>query len=297
MKKLLFLMLLAPFAAYGQKPTPVTDSQRTEAVRFISATTGSDCYDIRSLGINYHKITWRTTEGTVSGGTIKLVGSSAADCTSPSDIITAQDWTTNGTATATSSGASYVKLVPASFAGSGSMMVTYQGFFANPDAGVTALGALTDNKSTATDTTSTSMISLLKEISFKMQAIADGTATASVSDPCWGVTATTVPISIAADTVVISAASSKKTYICSLTLAANSTSEIINVVEGTGSVCATSKAALVGSTTDANGVTLAATGGGFVSPKTIFGIGTNVDTCITLSGTNRVAGWLTYIQQ
>lgn len=114
-------------------------------------------------------------------------------------------------------------------------------------------------------------------------------------DPCTALNPTTVPISVAADTAVISAGgASTRTYICGGALVATA-AEIVNIWEGTGTACGTSSAALAGSTTEANGMSLAANGG-FLIPNTIRGIGTNVDVCIRLSTTNRVSGWLSYVQ-
>lgn len=113
-------------------------------------------------------------------------------------------------------------------------------------------------------------------------------------DPCTGVARTTIPVSVAADTAVITASASNRNYICGGALVA-AAAEIVNVWEGTGTACGTSSAAVIGSTTEANGMSFAANGG-FTIPTTIRGLSTNVDTCIRLSGTNRVAGWLTYVQ-
>lgn len=123
----------------------------------------------------------------------------------------------------------------------------------------------------------------------------DGNSFDPITDPCDGVLATTVPISITADTVVISAVASTKNYICNITIVAGA-AEIVSITEGTGSTCASGEVAIVGSTTDANGMSFAANGG-FVNTKTISGIGTNVDTCLNVSGSNRVAGFLTYVHE
>lgn len=133
-----------------------------------------------------------------------------------------------------------------------------------------------------------------------LQMDASGNAiTVPAGNPCELSTPSQVAISQTASTKVISAASSKKNYICTIVLVAGA-AEIVNVVEGTGSTCGTGTAAVVGSTTAANGMSFAANGGlSAVGGKgnAISGIGTNVDTCLTQSGSNRVAGWLTYVQQ
>jgi hypothetical protein len=125
------------------------------------------------------------------------------------------------------------------------------------------------------------------------QKVTDGTNT--WADPCAFLAPTTVPISQTASTKIVSAASAKKNYLCALVVVAGA-AEIVNVVEGTGSTCGTSTAAIVGSTTAANGLSFAANGG-FANPVKIPGIGTNVDTCLTQSGSNRVSGYVTYVQQ
>lgn len=112
--------------------------------------------------------------------------------------------------------------------------------------------------------------------------------------PCDAIAHTTIPISVAADTAVITASASNRNYLCGGALIAG-VAEIVNIWEGTGSACGTSSAAVAGSTTEANGMSLSANGG-FVIASPIRGLSTNVDTCLRLSGTNRVAGWLDYVQ-
>lgn len=117
-------------------------------------------------------------------------------------------------------------------------------------------------------------------------------------DPCSGVDKTTTAISLTADTVIIAATASKKNYICTLVVVAGA-AEIVSITEGTGSTCATSEAALVGSTTDANGMSFAANGGLSLpggNATAIKGISTNVDTCLNVSGSNRVSGFVTWVQ-
>lgn len=118
-------------------------------------------------------------------------------------------------------------------------------------------------------------------------------------DPCSGVAKTTDPFSITTDTVIIAATSAKKNYICEL-VAVVGAAEIVSITEGTGSVCGTSEAALAGSTTDANGMSFAANGGVAAlggNASVIAGKTANVDTCLNVSGSNRVAGWVTWAQQ
>lgn len=116
------------------------------------------------------------------------------------------------------------------------------------------------------------------------------------TDPCDGVLATNVAISQTTSTKLISSSSGKKNHICSLVLVTGA-AEIVNIVEGTGSVCGTSTTAIVGSTTVGNGMSFAANGGLSGIARTIPGTGTTVDTCLTQDGSDRVAGYLTYVQQ
>jgi hypothetical protein len=128
---------------------------------------------------------------------------------------------------------------------------------------------------------------------------ASGALWVSSVDPCSSEAKTRFAISHTSDQVLISAAASKKNYICSIVLVAGA-AEIVNIVEGTGSTCATSTAAIAGSTTEANGLSFAANGGFSAvggDATVIPGSGTNVDTCLFISGSNRVSGFITYVQR
>jgi hypothetical protein len=126
----------------------------------------------------------------------------------------------------------------------------------------------------------------------------DGLYAAKI-DPCASEDKTTTPFSSTADLVIISAVASKKNYICSIVFSMGAT-EIVSITEGTGSTCGTSEAALMGSTTDAQGLPftdgggLSAIGG---SSTIIAGKTANVDTCLNVSGTERVAGFVTWVQR
>lgn len=109
---------------------------------------------------------------------------------------------------------------------------------------------------------------------------------------------TTVAISQTASTKLISAASSKKNYLCNLVIVAGA-AEIVGMVEGTGSTCGTGTAALIGSTTAANSMSFLANGGVSLMGGVggiIKSAGANVDVCLMQSGSNRVSGFLTYAQ-
>lgn len=86
-----------------------------------------------------------------------------------------------------------------------------------------------------------------------------------------------------------------KIYICSIKITAGD-AENLSLVEGTGTVCATSTVALDGATTAANGNQIAANGGwAEVSPTYMFSTSvTGNHLCLLQSGTGRVAGHITY---
>ena len=124
-------------------------------------------------------------------------------------------------------------------------------------------------------------------------------STPLTDDPCATETKATTSVSLTTDTVVITATALKKNYICSIVLISG-TAEIVSITEGTGSVCATGEAAIAGSTTDANGMAFGNNGGFALAggDTTLFaGLSANVDTCINVSGSNRVSGAVTWVQR
>ena len=68
------------------------------------------------------------------------------------------------------------------------------------------------------------------------------------------------PINVTANTQIISGASGKQTYICSINLI-SSAADNVALVEGTGSTCGTSTAGMAGGSTAATGWNFAANGG------------------------------------
>lgn len=179
----------------------------------------------------------------------------------------------------------------------------------------TAQGSTTDAKSTATDGTAATIVAILKELSFMAQTPAALPANQSVNEaqlagqtlvdnPCQTVAGTTTAISLASSgpTVVIPAAAGKKTYYCQIILnSSDAAGETVSVVEGTGVNMATSQVALLGSTTSANGVLLAASGGGFVMGDggypVIRGKTNALDSGILANGSHRVSGSVTWVQK
>lgn len=169
-------------------------------------------------------------------------------------------------------------------------------------------GAIADAAATAGSTGTVS--AKLRLITSQLNTIATSVAAATpaganiigytTNDPCTSAaTKISFPISQATSTQIISGTSAKKTYICSLMLIA-ADAENISLVMGTGSVCATGIAAVIGGTTAANGPNLASNGG-FAwgnGASTIASGVTNADNvCLLQSASGRVAGVLTYVQQ
>jgi len=127
----------------------------------------------------------------------------------------------------------------------------------------------------------------------------DGRRVVTTIDPCNSEVKSSTAISQTARTVIVTATASKKTYICSLVLVATA-AEIVSVLEGTGTTCQTSTVAIAGSTTAANGMSLAINGVLSVSGNgstLLAGTGTNVDVCLVPSGSGRVTGWVTWVQK
>ena len=128
--------------------------------------------------------------------------------------------------------------------------------------------------------------------------LTDGT-NAQVTDPCAAVTKINFTGSQTSGTQIIAGTSAKKTYICSIQLIA-AAAEIVNIIAGTGTVCATGSSAVMGSTTAANGMSYAANGGftmGNGSATVIAATAAAADNvCITQSGSSRITYQLTYVQ-
>lgn len=122
-------------------------------------------------------------------------------------------------------------------------------------------------------------------------SVTDGTNT-MVLDPCQSVVKVYTPISQITSTQLVAGTSSKKIYICSVLLVA-SDAENVSFVSGTGTICATSTGAVIGSTTAANGMNDAANGG-FVlgdGSAAVAAADTNAENlCLFQSGVGRVSG-------
>lgn len=120
-------------------------------------------------------------------------------------------------------------------------------------------------------------------------------------DPCQAVAPTYTPISItsATTTRIIAPAASKKTYICQIFML-SAIANNIGVVEGTGGTCGSGTAGVIGGTTAANGVNLAANSGfaiGQGAAAVVATAGTNVDLCLITSAAGPLAGTVKWVQQ
>lgn len=115
-------------------------------------------------------------------------------------------------------------------------------------------------------------------------------------DPCAYKKASTA-ISQTAAATIVTTPPGMRVYVCSELVVAGA-AEIPSWIEGTGSACGTGTLAVSGSTTTANGISLAANGG-FTRGNgqgTIFSTqlpGDNL--CLTQNGSNRLAGSISYV--
>jgi hypothetical protein len=104
----------------------------------------------------------------------------------------------------------------------------------------------------------------------------------------------------AANVQAIAPVAAQKVYICSMSLIAGAASSF-NIIEGTGAACTTAnEAAIIGSTTAANGMALAANGGLTLgNGKGTIGVTATAanGVCILASSSVQFAGNMTYVQQ
>jgi len=121
------------------------------------------------------------------------------------------------------------------------------------------------------------------------------------NDPCgYGAhTATPISFNASGNTKLVSGMSAKKTYVCGLFLQ-NAGAVNFSVVEGSGSACATSTLALIGSTTAAAGMNLVANQGFVLSAGNSFWAASTVnanDVCVITSAAVQIAGTIVTVQQ
>lgn len=119
------------------------------------------------------------------------------------------------------------------------------------------------------------------------------------ADPCQSNAKISVPISQATSTTLFSGASARKNYVCSVAVVSPD-AEKLALIEGTGTVCATASLGLIGPTTVASGLSLAANGVlalGSGTATVAAGANTNFNVCLLQSGTGFIGGVMTYVQQ
>lgn len=105
-------------------------------------------------------------------------------------------------------------------------------------------------------------------------------------------------LSQTASAQIITGAASKQTYICSIVIF-SATAQSVNLVEGTGTTCATGIAGLTGGTTAATGMSLAANGSlsrGTGQGLTTFTATAADNVCLLQSSTGQVSGVIIYTQ-
>jgi hypothetical protein len=165
--------------------------------------------------------------------------------------------------------------------------------------GSLVMGAVTTGAPTYT-TAQTSPVSLDTAGNVRVNC-ATGCSASTNPDPCAANVKSYTPISMttATTTRIIAPVAAKKTYICALVLVAGSIDNVA-VVEGTGGTCGTGTAGVIGGTTAANGLNLAANGGltmGSGSGTIAATAGTNVDFCLITSSAGPLSGHVAWVQQ
>jgi hypothetical protein len=252
-----------------------------------NATNGLQTYNFPLV---FNGTTWDRLRGDATNGAFVNIKTSVALAVTQSG--TWSNRVTDGTNTAA------VKATTTAAAAADPSLVTNE----SPNSQLsTATGAIADSAYAGSG--STTIIGALKGIyAAAVSAIIAGTNRIGyvTDDPCDNISVkVNVPISQTANTKIISATSAKKNYICHILLI-GADAENLSIVEGTGTVCATGTAAMIGGTTAANGTNLAANGGyqaGGGRGSITFSTGSNVDVCLFQSGGGRVAGNIIYAQQ
>lgn len=118
-------------------------------------------------------------------------------------------------------------------------------------------------------------------------------------DPCQLNVKTSTPVNLTANGLLFSGASARKNYICAVVLVLSG-AETVSLIEGADSACASSPLALIGAATAASGLALPANGvlsAGNGAATIAAGSSTNFSVCLFKSGSNRVGGVVTYVQQ
>lgn len=118
-------------------------------------------------------------------------------------------------------------------------------------------------------------------------------------DACQTQSKLSVPISQTSNTRVLLGSVGLINHVCSY-FVLGADAEDISLVEGTGSICGTATAAIIGGATAANGPNFAASGGvalGNGAAQIAFGHNQGYDVCLLQSGSGVVAGVITFVQQ
>ena len=123
----------------------------------------------------------------------------------------------------------------------------------------------------------------------------------TVADPCMYQAKLSSPIEVnaTAATQIVAASGSKKIYICSITIVAAGASTV-SLLTGTGTNCGTSQAAVIGSTTAANGMSFSASGGlaiGNGSSTITYANLAGAELCTLQTAAVYLSGYISYIQQ
>lgn len=128
-------------------------------------------------------------------------------------------------------------------------------------------------------------------------------AFAQSADPCFQRAKLGAPINLTGNGQVITGTSGRKIYICSIDITTGA-AQIIALVEGTGSTCATNTYGLAGGTTAAtgwslpvNGVLTKGNGAGTVYSPSGDANAAGANVCLFLSGSGQTSGQLTYVLQ
>jgi len=218
---------------------------------------------------------------------------------------------------------------PVSLASVPSHAVTNAGTFpvqaTEADGANTTLGAKADAKSTATDTTSISIMAVLKQVSASVQAIATSIAGSltigtlpnegqqtmansisvaiasdqTFADACDKRAKTSIPFSIssATTTQLVAQSASNKLYVCAFHIVVGAANNVA-LVEDDTSACASPTAGMAGGTTAATGWNFAANGGltlGNGQGTVMVTAATNRFVCLITSGTAQTSGSMSYV--
>jgi len=122
----------------------------------------------------------------------------------------------------------------------------------------------------------------------------------SVADPCMFTAKSNLAVSVqtAISVQLVALSTGTTIYVCSLSLI-GSTATVFSITTGTGTACATSTAAVFGTATATNGISLATNGGLTLgNGGGTVGLGASgAELCLIQSGGGTLAGNLTYVQK